>query len=100
MITKWTPTTNLIMLRRMGKLGEELAELSVVTNRCIIQGIDEIDPASGKVNRLRLEHEIADVLAQCWTTIETLKLDVPAICQRKEYKMDQMREWEAMFDAP
>lgn len=97
-LTKWTPTTNLMMLRRMGKLGEELAELSVVTNRCIIQGIDEIDPGSGIVNRERLEKELADVLAQCNVTIEKLGLNQEFIKARTEDKIEQMAEWEAMFE--
>lgn len=97
-LTKWIPTTDLMMLRRMGKLGEELAELSVVTNRCIIQGIDEVDPGSGIVNRERLMKELADVMAQCIVTIERLGLDQAFIKARTEDKLDQMAEWEAMFE--
>lgn len=97
-LTKWTPTTNLMMLRRMGKLIEELNELSVVAARCIIQGIDEVDPSSGKVNRLRLEHELADVLAQCMVTVQNLKLNADAIDTRAADKIHQMAEWEAMFE--
>ena len=99
-LTKWTPTTDLMMLRRMGKLGEELAELSNVASRCIIQGIDEVDPGSGVVNRLRLEREIADVIAQCEVTIEKLRLDDLMIAERILDKKGQMAEWEAMFDPP
>lgn len=96
-LSKWTPTTDLMMLRRMGKLIEELGELSNVAARCIIQGIDEIDPGTGKENRLRLEHEIADVIAQCSTTIKMLKLDSQSITDRAVAKEAQMAEWEAMF---
>lgn len=32
-LKKWTPTTDLMMLRRMGKLGEELGELQAVAAR-------------------------------------------------------------------
>lgn len=98
-LSKWTPTTDLMMLRRMGKLLEELGELTNVAARCIIQGIDEVDPGTGKVNRLRLENEIADVLAQCRCTIDALGLDDHAIRVRVEDKRDQMRRWEAMFGA-
>lgn len=96
-LTKWTPTTDLMMLRRMGKLQEELAELANVAARCIIQGIDEVDPGTGKVNRLRLQHEIADVLAQCSQTIKALNLDETAISERTIEKERLMEEWEAMF---
>ena len=96
-LTKWTPTTDLMMLRRMGKLQEELAELANVAARCIIQGIDEVDPGTGKVNRLRLTNEIADVLAQCSQTIKALNLDETAINERTIEKERLMEEWEAMF---
>lgn len=99
-MNKWTPTTNLMMLRRMGKLQEELAELSSVAARCIIQGIDEVDPGSGQINRMRLEHELADVLAQCECTIESLSLDKLKINRRAHQKRGQMAEWEAMFREP
>lgn len=95
---KWTPTTDLKMLRRMGKLLEELNELGSVAARCIIQGIDEIDPGSQEVNRARLESEIADVIAQCEVTIEALSLDGAFIAARCEDKKQQMAEWEALFD--
>jgi NTP pyrophosphatase (non-canonical NTP hydrolase) len=96
-LCKWTPTTDLLMLRRMGKTGEEAAELLAVTNRCIIQGIDEVDPGTGKVNRQRLEDEIADVQAQLGCTVMALGLDRIYIAQRTADKVRQMREWEAMF---
>jgi NTP pyrophosphatase (non-canonical NTP hydrolase) len=82
----------------MGKLGEELGELQAVASRCIIQGIDEVDPESGKINRRRLTEEIADVYAQLDCTITALNLDVVAIEERRERKCGYMREWESMFD--
>jgi NTP pyrophosphatase (non-canonical NTP hydrolase) len=96
-LTKWTPTTDLLMLRRMGKTGEEAAELLVVTNRCIIQGIDEIDPGTGKVNRARLQDELADVQAQIGCTVLALGLDQEYMARRTAEKIRQMNEWEAMF---
>jgi len=96
-MSKWVPTTNLMMLRRMGKLAEELGELLIVASRCIIQGIDEVDPGSGEINRDRLTNEIADVLAQIECTTEALGLDREYISARKARKEGYMREWEAMF---
>lgn len=96
-LSKWVPTTNLLHLRRFGKLGEELSELGAVTNRCIIQGIDEIDPSTQKTNRLRLQEEIADVLAQSCCTIDDLELDKKFINSRVRDKIEQMAEWEDMF---
>ncbi len=99
-MNKWTPTTDLLMLRRMGKLQEELGELGSVAARCVIQGINEVDPGSGKVNKLRLEHEIADVIAQCRVTIKALGLSDYDIAERVFEKERQMAEWEALFVTP
>lgn len=96
-MTKWVPTTNLMELRRLGKLGEELGELSNVASRCIIQGINETDPSSGKVNRQRLLDELADVAAQIDCTVAAFELDVAYFGERRTRKRQQMAEWEAMF---
>ncbi|WP_394789098.1 hypothetical protein [Rhodoferax sp.] len=96
-MNKWMPTTNPLILRRMGKTGEEAGELLAVTNRVIIQGIDEIDPSSGKTNRQRLQEEIADVVAQCYCTINALSLDENFIRMRTVEKQRQMIEWEALY---
>lgn len=96
-MSKWVPTTDLMMLRRMGKLSEEMNELGTVTARCIIQGIDEIDPGTQKVNRQRLTEEIADVYAQLDETIARLGLDAASIEARRATKRRYMQEWESMF---
>jgi len=76
----------------------EMHELGVVLNRCIIQGIDEADPKTGKVNREAMQDEIADVIAQCEINIDYFKLDAAKIIERIEMKKSLMVEWEAMFD--
>ena len=96
-MNKWTPTTDLLTLRRMGKLLEELGEASNVAARVIIQGIDEVDPGSGKVNRERLENELADVQAQIGCTVLAFDLDQDRMARRTTEKMRQMAEWEALF---
>lgn len=96
-INKWTPTTDLLTLRRMGKLVEELGELQSVAARVVIQGIDEIDPGSGKVNRARLQDELADVQAQIGCTVLAFGLDQEYIARRTAEKIRQMAEWEDLF---
>lgn len=96
-MTKWTPTTNLLMLRRMGKMIEEMNELGQVASRCIIQGIDEVDPSSQRLNRDGLIEEIADVYAQLDETVAALSLDDAAIQTRRAKKRILMQEWEEMF---
>lgn len=94
---RWVPTTNLLHLRRLGKLLEELGELTEVAARCVIQGIDEVDPKTGVVNRLRLQNEIADVAAQLACSIETFGLSFADINERVQHKTALMGEWEALF---
>ena len=99
MTSKWVPTTNLLHLRRFGKSLEEVNELGAVLARCIVQGIDEIDPASGKTNRQRLEEELADVQAQIVCTTHDLGLNQDLMQERMHRKIGYMRDWESVFKA-
>jgi NTP pyrophosphatase (non-canonical NTP hydrolase) len=85
------------VLRRVGKTGEECAELAKVCSRITIQGLDGVDPATGDSNRRALAKEVADVLAQCEVTIQALGLPREFIEARVDIKVQQMAEWEAMF---
>lgn len=51
----WQPITNKHDLAVLGKLGEEATELGSAIFRCIIQGLNEREPTTGKVNRQWLE---------------------------------------------
>lgn len=95
-MNKWIPTTDMLTLRRMGKLGEELGEAQAVAARIIIQGLDEVDPGSGKLNRQRLMDELADVQAQIGCAVRDFDLDRDYMARRTVEKMRQMAEWEAM----
>ena len=97
-LTKWHATTNPTEIRRFGKLLEECGELVNVAARCIIQGIDEVDPGTERVNRYRLEDELADVAAQITATVDILGLNEKRIIARGVTKLDLMHEWEAMYD--
>lgn len=96
-MNKWQVTTDPLMLRRMGKTGEELGELQNVVSRIIIQGIDEIDPGTGKTNRQRLIDETADVLAQCYVNMAALGLPESEINARVDTKVGLMAEWESLY---
>src|SRR5689334_16523127 len=99
-VTKWTLTTDPLITRRMGKTGEECAELLAVTTRIQIQGIDEIDPGTQKANRQRLIEEIGDVYAQLDACVTMLGLDGEFIQARRARKFGYMYEWEALYGAP
>lgn len=95
-LTAWYVEVDAARLRRLGKTLEELGELQAVVARCIIQGIDEIDPSSGKVNRKRLEEEIADVYAQLSLLVEYFDLNSEFIHFRCLDKIDQMQTWDSL----
>ena len=95
MTTNWLPITNLEMQRRLGKTAEELAELLCVIARIGIQGIDDIDPASSKTNRLRLHVETADVIAQIECNFLAFAMDREVIDTRVQMKIAAMRVWES-----
>lgn len=90
----WQPETSQYKLAVLGKLAEEGSEVATAAVRCIIQGTDEREPVTGKLNREWLEDEIADVMAQCLLAIRGLKLDVARINKRAIGKMDYTGAWQ------
>lgn len=95
-ISPWMPEQDRIRLAVLGKLAEECNELAARAARCIIQGLDEADPASGRSNRAELTREIADVIACTEVAIEALSLDVSD--QRIKDKMRGFYRWHTMIE--
>lgn len=95
-LNPWHPMTDAVDVKHLGKLGEECCELGSAIARCIIQGIDEFEPVTGKPNREWLENEIADVLAGIELNIQHFGLDRHAILERREHKIKHLRAWHAM----
>jgi hypothetical protein len=95
----WKPDDNPHQARRIGKTGEEVNELGAVLARISIQGMDSIDPSSGKTNRQRFLEETADVLAQCEVNMDTIftQVELSFIYERTLKKRRQMVEWEEHF---
>ena len=87
-VSNWQPITNKHELAILGKLGEESGELISALFRCIIQGLDEHEPETKKINRRWLEDEIADVLAMIHLATERLRLHTTEIEKRRERKID------------
>lgn len=92
----WHPIDNKVDLKHLGKLAEETCELGSAVARCIIQGVDEAEPVTGKVNRQWLEDEIADVTANIALVSEHFRLDHERIFQRVLRKMKHLRQWHKM----
>lgn len=93
----WVATLTPHQARRVGKSIEELGELMGVLGRIQIQGLDEIDPSSGKTNRQRLHEETADVIAQINCNLGAFGMPTEYINERAEIKEAQMDEWEAHY---
>lgn len=90
----WQPETSQHKLAVLGKLAEEGTEVATAAVRCIIQGIDEREPVTGKLNREWLEDEIADVLAQIERATHELDLDSERILHRANTKYTYTRKWQ------
>ncbi|ODM71709.1 hypothetical protein [Bradyrhizobium elkanii] len=94
----WHPMTKPIDLKHLGKFGEELGECGAAVARCIIQGIDECEPVTGKSNREWLEDEIADITANMALVTEHFALDEARIFRRVLKKMEHLRGWHQQLD--
>lgn len=90
----WQPETDQLRLAVLGKLAEEASECATAAARCMIQGIDECEPVTGKSNREWLEDEIADVIAQTRRASEALGLDIGRIMDRAKAKEAFTKQWQ------
>jgi hypothetical protein len=92
----WQPITDAVDLKHLGKLGEECNELGSAISRCIIQGVDEAEPVTGKLNREWMEDEIADVEAGIELAKRRFDLDRDRIHRRRIKKMLHLLKWHAL----
>ena len=90
----WMPITDIKDLKCLGKLGEECGELSQVICRIIIQGFEENNPDTGMPNKIWLEKEIADVLANIRLVTEKFNLNYASIAARREVKYTKIKHWQ------
>lgn len=92
-VSDWVPMTNPVHLAVLGKAGEELGELISAKDRCMIQGLDGIDPDSGKMNLDWLTDEVADVEAMLMHIKLRFNLNHYAISERRERKYAYKGKW-------
>lgn len=95
-VNPWHPMKEAVDLKHLGKLAEECGECVSATNRCMIQGINETEPVTGKPNKEWLEDEIADVLANIQLVRFHFKLDNDRIVARAARKIELLRQWHVM----
>ena len=89
----WEPEQNRLLLAVLGKLAEENSECGAIAARCIIQGLNEREPVTGKLNREALEDEIADIFAQGEAAVLRLGLDRARIEARRDRKIEFTGQW-------
>lgn len=92
-MSPWVPMTAAKDKKVIGKLLEELGEAVAIAARCLIQGINEPDPGTGKNNRLALAEELADVDALTTVAIVHFGLDKAMMSKRADRKMREKVEW-------
>jgi len=90
-ISPWMPEQDRIRLAVLGKLIEECNELSARAARCIIHGLDEVDPDTGRTNDAELAREMADVSAAMGTLYQTFS--TPVMPARIENKKTGFLKW-------
>lgn len=93
----WVPMKTPIDVKHLGKLMEELGELQAAIARCLIQGIDEKEPVTGKPNRQWLEEEMADVYTNLTLCVEHFGLDECGMRPRIQRKLAHLRQWHGML---
>lgn len=93
----WQPERDPLALAVLGKFAEELGEASTIVARCIIQGIAESEPVTGKPNADALENEIADVLAGCAVVIAHFGLRKSLIDRRIDRKVSHLKAWHRLI---
>lgn len=94
-LNPWEPMANPIDVKHLGKLSEEVNELGTAIARCLIQGMDECEPTTGKPNRQWLTEEVADVLCNIELNIERFDLNRGDIERRISRKREHIRAWHA-----
>jgi len=95
LISLWKPEPDLVTHQALGKSLEECGELSKILARCLIQGVNEVEPITIALNKQELLKEIADVYAATTWLLEVLddKLDE----ERVKRKLEGFRRWDKML---
>ena len=89
----WKPISDDLQQKVLGKLLEELGEATAVAARCTIQGLDGISPDTGKVNRVWLQEELADVESKIQACLVYFDLAYPAFWARVQKKTAFHKPW-------
>ncbi len=92
----WHPMKDPVDLKHLGKLMEELGEAQAAVARCLIQGIDGLDPVTDEPNIEWLENELADVIANINLVALRFELNEDRMNERAAKKMAHLKQWHDM----
>ncbi|MDK4703859.1 hypothetical protein PH562_16530 [Rhizobium sp. CNPSo 4062] len=95
-ITLWKPEPDVLIHQALGKACEEASELATILARCLIQGLDQSEPVSGKPNRQALFEEIADLDAAVQWLRELIGDDYDE--SRADRKLNGFHRWQRMLE--
>lgn len=93
LLSPWHPMSDSKDIKVIGKFLEELGEGVASSARSLIQGIEEAEPVTGRLNREWLEDEVADVIGNALLVIRHFNLDMERIQTRAERKMVNLQTW-------
>jgi len=96
-LSPWIPVMEPVTAAVLGKLQEELGELIAIVARCQIQRPEGTEPETGEPNLLKLEKEIADVMATMELAITHFGLNDGAIARRRMHKIEHLTRWHALL---
>lgn len=96
----WQPIDSPLDVAFLGKLLEELGECISAVSRCLIQGINEAEPVTGKLNRRWLEDEIADITACIALVADRYNLDTSRVASRVVRKVEHLEQWHSALRYP
>ncbi|ANK73631.1 hypothetical protein FA04_13975 [Ensifer adhaerens] len=98
-ITPWKPETDIVLHQALGKCAEECGELSQALARCLIQGFQEAEPVTHKLNRTHLFDEVADLKAALRWLFDVLDEPFKGESERERRKFDGFKHWQKMLES-
>lgn len=91
----WVPMNEPKDIKAIGKLMEELGECVSACARALIQGMDEAEPVTGKVNKKWVSEELADV----WANMDIVmkRFEIAPEYERVQKKKRHITQWMEML---
>lgn len=98
-ISPWYPESDPVRVAALGKLIEELTEAASRAARCVIQGLEEADPETGRSNHEELGREMADIQA-AFLALQLEVGTIPVTETRVSNKYNGFRRWFNLIRKP